>query len=266
MTRTIPTFPSLIAVLACSAPFVLAAPGLFAPARAQVTSNLENLPEARKPEAQKPAKPATKPHSATPARSAPAKSAPARSAAARSAPSGPVTHASAAPPGVPPAPPPPAVIPPPFVPVQLHPPVPPGEVKPVAEAKNSVQTLPDGGTRVLFAGNSADLNPAALDALRALGKTLATRTDRRVILVAHATLPGDDISMPRRISLARALAVRSILINAGVATTRIYPRALGRPDPGDTAPADRLDILTETNPPADTEAGPHGTTEASEKK
>ncbi|MCP1272069.1 hypothetical protein NKW43_00075 [Gluconobacter albidus] len=242
MHRPILSSLSLAAFLAC-----LSLPA----AQAQVTSNLDDLPQAKpapsakkpvpaprtahtpaahdgtKPAAQKPAVASTPAPTATPARSAPA-------------------HETV--PGVPPAPPPPVVLPPPFVPVQLHPPVPPADVTAVADAASRTESLPDGGLRVLFPSGSEALNADSLKTLQAYGAELSHHPEERVVLIAHATLPGDDVSMPRRIALARALAVRSIFIHAGVATTRLYPRALGRPDAGDSAPADRLDVVIETNP------------------
>ena len=242
MNRPILSSLSLAAFLAC-----LSLPA----AQAQVTSNLDDLPQGKsaptakktaaaphtahtsaahsntKPVSQKPAATSTPAPAATPVKSAPA-------------------HETV--PGVPAAPPPPVVLPPPFVPVQLHPPVPPADVTAVADAASHTESLPDGGLRVMFASGSDALNADSLKALQAYGTELSHHPEERVVLIAHATLPGDDVSMPRRIALARALAVRSIFIHAGVATTRLYPRALGRPDAGDSAPADRLDVLIETNP------------------
>lgn len=244
MNRPILSSLSLAAFLAC-----LSLPA----AQAQVTSNLDDLPQGKpaptakkpaaalqtahtsaahsdtKPVSQKPAATSTPAPAATPVKSAPA-------------------HETV--PGVPPAPPPPVVLPPPFVPVQLHPPAPPADVTAVADAASHTESLPDGGLRVLFASGSDALNADSLKTLQTYGTELSHHPEERVVLIAHATLPGDDVSMPRRIALARALTVRSIFIHAGVATTRLYPRALGRPDAGDSAPTDRLDIVIETNPAA----------------
>jgi len=148
------------------------------------------------------------------------------------------------------------VLPPPFVPIQTHAPVPPADIKPVADAKTRTETLEGGGMRVLFSPESSDLNEDSLKSVETYANTLKDQPEKRIILTAYATLPGDDISMPRRISLARALAIRSIFIKAGVATTRLYPRAMGRPDKGDTSPADRLDIVTESNPQPSESATP----------
>lgn len=236
MYRPIPFSLPLAAFMACLP---------LSAAQAQVTSNLDDLPQAKiAPSAQKTA---LQPHPAGHiVHKLAAKSATRATASAatsvRSAP----PHATV--PGVPPAPPPPVVLPPPFVPVQLHPPVPPAEVTAVANVASHTTPLPDGGLRVLFPSESEALNAESIKAIQDYGTELSHHPEQRVLLIAHAAFPGDDISMPRRIALARALAVRSIFIHAGVATTRLYPRALGRPDAGDTAPADRLDVVIETNP------------------
>ena len=243
MYRPILTSLSVAAALACLQP---------SGAHAQVSSNLDDLPQG-KPVAV--AKPATPPRPAHHAAVAPQTSKP----SAATAPASSVkasAPAKASVPGVPPAPPPPVVLPPPFVPIQTHAPVPPADIKPVADAKTRTETLEGGGMRVLFSPESSDLNEDSLKAVEAYANTLKDQPEKRIILTAYATLPGDDISMPRRISLARALAIRSIFIKAGVATTRLYPRAMGRPDKGDASPADRLDIVTESNPQPSESATP----------
>ncbi|MBF0861504.1 OmpA family protein [Gluconobacter kanchanaburiensis] len=215
-------------------------------AQAQVTSNLDDLPQAKTAVPAKKQPPTARSVKKRPVRNTSATVPPAApSAAPARAKSLPARNTV---PGVPPAPPPPVVLPPPFVPVQIHPPLPPVEVTAVADAKSSTIALPNGGLRVLFPSGSEALNTDSLKALQVYGSELARHPEQRVVLLSHATLPGDDVSMPRRISLARALAVRSIFVHAGVATTRLYPRALGRPENGDSAPADRLDVMIEANP------------------
>jgi hypothetical protein len=59
-------------------------------------------------------------------------------------------------------------------------------------------------------------------------------------VVAYAAGTPDDPSTARRLSLSRALAVRSALMADGVSSTHIYVRALGAPE-GDKTP-DRVDI------------------------
>ncbi|GAJ30244.1 hypothetical protein Amme_113_016 [Acidomonas methanolica NBRC 104435] len=161
------------------------------------------------------------------------------------------------PPDVPPQPPAPVVIPPPAVAVQTYPPVPPTPVKPVAGAPGSAETEPDG-MRLTFGSGSANLNPASLDALTALAKTLATEPTRRISLLAYAAGSEDDRSTSRRVALARALTVRAVLVNEGVATTRIYPRAIGLPPHGDASTPDRLDLIASGTVPAGPEQAQFG--------
>ena len=65
-------------------------------------------------------------------------------------------------------------------------------------------------------------------------------TAQPVQVTAFAAGSPEDPSTPRRLSLARALAARAVLINEGIASTRIYVRALGSAA-GD-GPADRVDL------------------------
>ena len=80
-------------------------------------------------------------------------------------------------------------------------------------------------------------------------------------MVATAAGSADDPSTPRRLSLSRALAARAVLITEGIASTRIYVRALGASGPPD-GPPDRVDVsagLPGAPPPA---AAPRGSTAA----
>ena len=108
----------------------------------------------------------------------------------------------------------------------------------VADAPDTVSPLP-GGLRVGFGAGRSDLNPAAVAALRDLAAPL--KADPAATLDVNAWSVGttDDPSTPRRLSLARALAVRAVLISEGIASPRIYVRALGS-DGGD--PPDRAEI------------------------
>lgn len=144
----------------------------------------------------------------------------------------------------------PTVITPPPFPVTLHPPVPAATVVPAATSHSHAEPLPNNALRVLFNPNSTDLNESTIDAVRHFAQSMAPKTEVRFILHSYANVPGSDISMPRRLALSRALAIRGLLVQNGIATTRIYPIAHGRPDATDTAPTERLDILPESNPPA----------------
>lgn len=142
----------------------------------------------------------------------------------------------------------PIVLPPPFQPIPTHAPVQPAEIVPVQDANSQILDQKDHGLRVQFSGDRTDMNEVTINAIHHFGERTAQHPEQRLILHSFAILPGDDRSMPRRIALKRALAVRSLLIRSGVATTRIYPIAQGRPDITDHAPANRLDITVETNP------------------
>lgn len=142
---------------------------------------------------------------------------------------------------VPSAPPPPPVLPPPIVvPVRPERPPPPATV--VANAPGTATAIP-GGLQITFGPDRAELSPktyAALQDMAAAAKPAAQFTVR-----AYAAGKPSDPSHARRLSLSRALAVRSVLIHAGIASPRIAVLALGAAPPG-PAP-DRVDV-TETQP------------------
>ena len=96
-------------------------------------------------------------------------------------------------------------------------------------------------TRILFDAGSANLNDAAKAELDALAAQLKSDTGIRVQLQAYAA--GTDETAPdaRRLSLSRALKVRSHLIDQGVRSTRMDVRALGVKAEG--GPADRVDAV-----------------------
>jgi outer membrane protein OmpA-like peptidoglycan-associated protein len=141
---------------------------------------------------------------------------------------------------VPVAPPPPPVLPPPIV-VPTRPPPPPTPV-PVAPDAPGTTTASRTGLRVTFGPDRADLNPQAEAAIAALAAPPAT-AETTYTVTAYAT-GSDDPSAPRRLSLSRALAVRSALMQAGVASVRIYVKALGASSPAIAdGPPDRVDIV-----------------------
>lgn len=152
------------------------------------------------------------------------------------------------PPDVPPAPPKSVVIAPPPVAVETHPPVAPAPVIIDPKAQGRVRKTAQGMVLVYQPG-SANLNENMLTALKAYAASLAKDPGLRITIRSYASGQADDPSVPRRISLARALIVRSVLINEGVATTRIYPRAEGLPK-GDIAPPDKLEIIAVGAAPA----------------
>jgi outer membrane protein OmpA-like peptidoglycan-associated protein len=218
-------------------------------AAAQVTVNPNaldqlNRPKATAPATKPPARKATPPrHPATTTHTpAPATKPPATAAAKPQAPPPPPPAPA---PFVPLAPPAPPVIPAPVaVPIRPVPPPPPPVL--AADAPDKAMLLPDG-LRITFGADRSDLNPAADEVL----KTFVANTVKPGItytILGYAAGTPDDASIARRLSLARALTVRSVLVNAGLASERIYVKALGSNVPASAdGPADRADILI--NPP-----------------
>lgn len=92
-----------------------------------------------------------------------------------------------------------------------------------------------------FGSGEQTLNPATFAALKHLAAVAAKEDVRSVSVNAYA--PGDpsDPSTPRRLALARALAVRALLREAGIPSERIYMRAL-LAEPAARAPANRVDV------------------------
>ncbi len=213
-----------------------------APAGAQVTINpgaLDALPKAEPAHRRPPrrvAHPAPAQHRAPgpPAAQAPAKPAP------------PVATAKPAIPATPPAI---LAIPPPVVVPMMHPPPPP-PVPVSADAPGAASPI-GGGLRITFGGDRFDFNPATEAALRAFARGLA-KADTPVTIYAYAAGSPDDPSTPRRLSLERALATRAVLMDEGIPSPRIYPRALG--PAGGTVEPDRVDVVTGAQAPPSPES------------
>lgn len=167
----------------------------------------------------------------------------------------PAANVNLEPPTVPLAPPDAAVLPAPIV-VPTRPVEPPPPPTVSADAPATVTRLPDG-LRVTFGTGSADLNPETQAALTALATAVAPPALTIFNIVAYATGTPDDPSTARRLSLSRALALRSVLIEAGVPSPRIYIRALGAsvPPPAGIAP-DRADVAVTITLPPPPPAGP----------
>jgi outer membrane protein OmpA-like peptidoglycan-associated protein len=142
----------------------------------------------------------------------------------------PATLPEAAPPVIALAP----VAPPPAA--QAPPPPPP----PISDTAASSAKAVGAGLRVTFGEGETDLSPASAGAIQNLVRTGPQGDGISFNVVAYAAGTPEDPSTARRLSLARALAVRSALIADGVSSTRIYVRALGAQ--ASDAPADRVDL------------------------
>ena len=117
----------------------------------------------------------------------------------------------------------------------------PGAPEPTEQAsKPDAATATGGPSQVLFNGDDTKLSADAQGVLETVVAKMASSDGLRVQLLAYAA--GEDLtsSKARRISLSRALSVRSYLIEKGVRSTRIDVRALG--DKADSDPKNRVDV------------------------
>ncbi len=127
-------------------------------------------------------------------------------------------------------------------------PAPQATPAPPAPAREQVAQLPAAGAalesgralRIRFAANASKLPDSARADLKSLAGQLESDPGTRLQLLAYASGSAETASRARRTSLARALAVRSFLIDEGVRSTRIDVRALGTKAAG--GPADRVDV------------------------
>jgi outer membrane protein OmpA-like peptidoglycan-associated protein len=220
-----------------------------APALGQVTVDLKALDTLPGSGASPPpVKAAPRPHRATP-------HSPTRSHAAAkptkppaaAAPSAQANATTAAPPAAPRAPVAPQAVPVPVPPaatlptgtpptVALAPPPPPAAPAtpeapppppPIVEGAASAASPTGTGLRVTFGAGQADLSPDSAGSIKALVQGTPQAETTSFNVVAFAAGPAEDPSAARRLSLSRALAIRSALIADGVSSTRIYVRALG---------------------------------------
>lgn len=119
-------------------------------------------------------------------------------------------------------------------------------------ATNAAPTV--SGLRVTFASGQSDLSPASVASIKELAAAAPTGDATSFNVMAYAPGSPDDPSTARRISLSRAMAVRSALVADGVASARIFVRAMGAQH-GD-GPADRVDVdVLGANAPGDAKAG-----------
>ncbi|MGB0576585.1 MAG: OmpA family protein [Alphaproteobacteria bacterium] len=150
-----------------------------------------------------------------------------------------------------PAPPVPKISAPARMPVPTSPAVPaaPKIKTPAVEPKTRVASLSPIGkplkagstTRIGFSEGSAKLNNDASARLTDVSTSLKKNDALRIQLLAYAGAKDGSASHARRLSLSRALAARSYLIEKGIRGTRIDVRALG--NRSGNGPADRIDII-----------------------
>jgi outer membrane protein OmpA-like peptidoglycan-associated protein len=97
-----------------------------------------------------------------------------------------------------------------------------------------------------FAPGSTALSPQSNDTLQQFARTFAARPGRLEI-TAYANSGDGSAAGARRLSLKRALAVRAVLLDQGVAATRMDVRALGGSG-GVNGDPNRLELTVEGAP------------------
>jgi outer membrane protein OmpA-like peptidoglycan-associated protein len=140
--------------------------------------------------------------------------------------------------------------------VPTRPPPPPAPAPVAADAPDTVAKAANS-LRITFGPDRSDLNPESDTAITDFAHGAAA--PNATFTVTAFAPGGDDPSTPRRLSLSRALAVRSALMQAGVASVRIYVKALGATAPAiDAGPPDRVDVVMAVPPPPATQAAAPG--------
>lgn len=212
-----------------------ALPGVRPPAETTPPHRLPRKPAAKRVVAAQPHKPAREQATTAPT---PVTAAP-TTAAATPKPTMPASATPAPPAATLPIGPPATValapiVPPP--PAQAPPPPQP----PISDSAASAATATSGGLRVTFGSGETDLSPASASAIHGFVQSAPSGDSTSFNVVAYAAGTPEDPSTARRLSLSRALAVRTALMADGVSSTHIYVRALGAPE-GDATP-DRVDV------------------------
>jgi outer membrane protein OmpA-like peptidoglycan-associated protein len=227
--------------IVCAIPILLAPIALEQGAMAQVTVNLHALEAIPQRASPAPAAP-TRPRMVLPVQPRPAPATPPNDVATATPPA--TAPAAAVPPPAPPAPapalpdrtpqtasiapvePPPAAAPPPPPPIS-------------PQATTSAAPTP-AGLRLTFAPGQSDLSPDSAAGIKQFASAVPPGGSATFNVMAYAPGAKDDPSSARRLSLARAMAVRGALVADGVESARVFVRALGA-QYGD-GPPDRVDV------------------------
>ena len=110
----------------------------------------------------------------------------------------------------------------------------------VASAPAKIKMKPGRALRIAFGDTEARLPDGHKANLVTLANALREKKDFRLQLLAYAGGQDLSTSKARRMSLSRALAVRSFLIRKGVRSTQIDLRALGKKT--NEKPVNRVDL------------------------
>lgn len=108
-----------------------------------------------------------------------------------------------------------------------------------AAVNDNVPALAD--LTLTFEASSSDLNPDTQKKLDDVIKQMISSTAGRLQVRAFATGEDGTASSARRVSLSRALSVRSYLMDHGIKPNRVDVRAMGTET--DRSPLDRIDLV-----------------------
>jgi outer membrane protein OmpA-like peptidoglycan-associated protein len=133
---------------------------------------------------------------------------------------------------------------PPPPPAGSAPPAPP----PVSDTAATKAAPTATGLRLTFAPDASDLSPESAASIKQLTASVPPGDDTTFEVQAFAPGKPDDPSTARRVSLSRAMSVRAALVADGVASARIFVRALG--EQYGNGPPDRVDIAVNGAPGA----------------
>lgn len=112
---------------------------------------------------------------------------------------------------------------------------------PVVSDKATTTAAPTvAGLRLTFASGQSVLSPDSTASIKEIAAAAPSGDQTTFNVLAYAPGAPDDPSTARRVSLARAMAVRGALVADGIASARIFVRALGA-QYGD-GPPDRVDL------------------------
>jgi outer membrane protein OmpA-like peptidoglycan-associated protein len=110
----------------------------------------------------------------------------------------------------------------------------------VSDKASTAAEPTQSGLRLTFAPGQSDLSPESIDSIKKLAAAAPPGDAVSFNVLAYAPGSPNDPSTARRVSLSRAMAVRSALVGDGVSSVRIYVRALG--DQFGSGPPDRVDV------------------------
>ncbi|MBY0354467.1 MAG: OmpA family protein [Rickettsiales bacterium] len=125
----------------------------------------------------------------------------------------------------------------------LPPTLAPSEAPSQATVEKDAKNNGDKSLTVSFAQAETEVPMSVQGELKDLAKRLVEDTSKNVTVIAYASAPDEQSSLARRVSLARALAVRAFLIDLGVDNIRINIQPLGNKIPAGSGDSERADIF-----------------------